>query len=122
MAEWNDPPSTKGREWFEQMLQQHARVEAFKPAGDQVYVIARDQLPDVRLWLCDVYTLGIADYEAIRSADSAVDGIVVLSQWNHYTPEAKERGASEAVGVFKPGELMSALHRQGDDFVHTATS
>lgn len=122
MADWDDPPSEPGREWFERMLDRHTSVQGFQLEGDQVYVVQRYGLPNVRVWLCDVYTLGVAAYESIRNADPAVDAIVVLSVWNHYTPDARHLGASEGVGVFKPGELMSALHRQGDDFVQTSDS
>lgn len=118
MNDWESkPPSASSREWFEQRLDQHTRVRGFQAEGDHVYVIQRRGLPDIRVWLCEIYMLGVADYEAIRNADPAVDAIVVLSAWNHYTPEAQSLGASEGVGVFKPGELLSALHRQGDDFV-----
>jgi hypothetical protein len=122
MGEWDERPGAAGREWFEQTLARHTRVEKFRSVGDQVYVVQRRGLPDVRVWLCDVYTLGVADYEAIRNADPAVDAIVVLSAWNHYTAEAQRLGASEGVGLFKPAELMSALHRQGDEFVRRSGS
>lgn len=63
--------------------------------------------------------LGLADYYAIREQDPSLDAIVVLSVWNHYSPQADRAGKADGVGIFKPGELMSALHKEGDEFLGT---
>ena len=117
MAEWNDPVSDNGRMWFERKMEEHTRVRNVRAEGPQTYVIERKNMSSVRVWLCDVYTLGVADYEAIRAADPKIDAIVVLSIWNHYTPQVKAEGKGAGVGIFNPGELMSALHRDGDELV-----
>jgi len=41
---------------------------------------------------------------------------VTLSGYNRYTDEAKWKGIEDGVGVFKFGELLGALHQEGDDF------
>ncbi len=64
-----------------------------------------------------MYTLGMADYFAIRDADPDLDAIVVLNKWNHYTEDAERQGRIDRIGVFKSDEFRSALHRQGDDFL-----
>jgi hypothetical protein len=91
-------------------------VRAFTRKG-QVYVLERVGLPPVRVWICDVYTLGIADYMAIRAEDPDVDAILTISMWNSYTDRAKQQGLAEGVGVFNTQELMGALHKEGDDLV-----
>jgi hypothetical protein len=114
---WNDPPSTSSLEFFVRAVGEHTRVVGVDAEGSQVFRVRRRELPDVRVWVCDVYTLGVADYAAIRAADGDLDAIVTLSGYNQYTPQAKDQGKEDGIGVFKFGELMSALHRQGEGFV-----
>lgn len=116
--DWNDPATETSRQFFEQAMRAHTRVRDVSAVDDHVYLLRRHgQLSDVRVWVCDVYTLGIADYMAIRDAAPDTNAIVVLSQWNHYTPQARQQGKEDGVGIFKFGEFMSALHREGHEFL-----
>jgi hypothetical protein len=69
--EWNEPVSANGRQWFERKMDEHTKVLAFRGDGPMVYVIKRKSMSDVRVWLCDVYTLGVADFEKIRRSMSS---------------------------------------------------
>jgi hypothetical protein len=83
MGDWNQPVGENGRRWFERKMEEHTRVRNVRAEGPMTYVIERASMSDVRVWLCDVYTLGIADFEEIRAADPLINAIVVLSIWNH---------------------------------------
>lgn len=111
--EWSDPPGASGRAWFEQKIKGHTRVRGLQAINELVYVVERVNMPDVRVWLCEAYTFGVADYYAVRQADPEVNAVVVLSVWNHYTPEAVAEAKGDGVLIGTTGELMSALHREG---------
>jgi hypothetical protein len=115
--DWDDPPSRTSLEFFVQAIGGHVKVKELTAVDDQVFVLERVGLPDVRVWVCDVYTLGVADYMAIRERDPSIDCVVTMSGYNQYTPQTKAQGLAEGVGVFKFAELMGALHRDGEDFV-----
>ncbi len=116
--EWQHPVGDAGRAWFEQQIRGHTRVRSLEALDANRYVIGRHNLPDVRLWLCGVYT---SDSPITTPSESRThrDAIVVLSVWNHYSPQADRAGKADGVGIFKPGELMSALHKEGDEFLGT---
>lgn len=115
--EWNDPPSKTSLDFFTEAIGRHTKVKTVAAVDDQAFVLERVDLSDVRVWVCDVYTLGVADYMAIRMSDPNIDCVVTMSGYNQYTPQAKAQGLSDNVGVFKFGDLMGALHREGEDFV-----
>jgi hypothetical protein len=114
---WDDPVSRSTAAFFVQTLTAHTRVKTVEADNGNVYVIERHNLPGVRVWVCDVYTLGIADYLAIREQSPDVGCIVTMSGYNAYTPQAKAQGLGDEVGVFKFKELMGALHSNREDFV-----
>lgn len=115
--QWDDPPSRSSLEFFVQRMSEHTQVTSIEKLNSQVYILNRDSKEDVRAWVCDVYTLGVADYAAIRAADPTVNCVVTLSGYNEYTDQVKREGRADGVGIFKIGELMSALHKEGDEFV-----
>lgn len=115
--EWNDCPAMSSIQFFVSRMEGHTKVLAVEEVTAQVFLLKRHGLSDVRVWVCDVYTLGVADYFAIRQADPDIDCIVTLSGYNQYTTQASEQGIADGVGVFKFGELMGALHKEGEDFV-----
>jgi hypothetical protein len=109
-------PADSSFEFFETAIRGHSRVKRLARVADQAYVVERQSLPEVRVWLCDIYTLGVADYYAIRDADPEVNAIVVVSIWNSYTADAVQQARNDDVGIFTPKEFMSALHRSGSAF------
>lgn len=114
---WNDRLADSSVEFFLENVGQHAKVESVEQESQNVFVVHRRRMPDVRVWLCDVYTVGIADYTRIRDADFDIDCIVTISGFNSWTREAKDQGLEDGVGVFKYGQFKGALNYDGDDFV-----
>src|SRR5215211_7317738 len=114
---WNDALARDTIEFFLEAIRGHARVQSVSQESRNVFVIERRDMPTVRAWVCDEYTLGIADYMNVRREDPEVDCIVTMSGYNRYTREAKDQGLEDDVGVFKFGELLGALNREGHEFV-----
>jgi hypothetical protein len=87
--------------------------------SQNVFAVKRGgALSDVRVWVCDVYTLGLADYFKITQKDPELNAIVTMSGYNSWTREAKEQGYDDEVAVFKFGEFMGALNCDGGEFLH----
>lgn len=117
-AEWNDRLASSTIEFFLGTIGGHDKVASIEQESQNVFVITRlGGLSDIRVWVCDVYTLGIADYLKIARSDPNLDAIVTMSGYNSWTREAKEKGFEEGVGVFKFGEFMGALNYENDAFV-----
>jgi hypothetical protein len=110
--DWQTPPDTKSRTFFKEVLGEHARVGEVVEESPHIYTLKRRGMSSVRVFLTNVYTLGIADYLAISHAHQDIDAIVTLSGYNTYTPEAKESAVRDGLGLFKFKELMGALHKE----------
>lgn len=116
---WNSRLADSTVEFFLRTIGGHGKVSSISHESHTVFVVNRVAgLTDVRVWVCDVYTLGLADYLKIRAADPEIDAIVTMSGYNSWTRDAKEQGYSDGVGVFKFGEFMGALNYDGHDFIH----
>lgn len=117
--EWDDRLAGNTIEFFISTVGSQSKVLTVEGESQNVFEVTRvGGLADVRIWVCDVYTLGLADYLKITQADPELDCIVTMSGYNSWTREAKEQGYDDDVGVFKFGELMGALNYDGHDFVH----
>lgn len=89
------------------------------PSGDFPFEI---YLADGRIlvtYIGDVYVLTAADVREIVSEYEVVDCIVVVSNWDEYTSEAKEIAKTMGIGVFKLKEFMKAINYNGKKFLDT---
>ena len=72
----------------------------------------------IRAYIADVYILTESDvHEVLSNYD--IDCIVVISNWDHYTVEAKEFAKENSVGVFTGKEFLEALGKRGNQFLDT---
>lgn len=116
--EWTDQLASSTVEFFIGTIGGHDKVVSVEQESQNVFVVTRaGELSDVRVWVCDVYTLGIADYLEITRRDSEVDAIVTMSGYNSWTRDAKNQGYDDEVGVFKFGEFMGALNYDSAELV-----
>ncbi len=118
MAEWSEKARPESIEFFEKAISGHDKVSRLRQAGKQAYEIERtEDLPPVRVWLCNVYRVSAADVVEIHAEDPEVDAIVTISNWNGVTAEGKEAGRELDTGVFVFKHLMGALNYEGERFV-----
>ncbi len=118
MAEWNELPRPESFEFFERAIPSHSRVRKLERLDRQTYLIERHgDLPDLRIWFCNVYRVSAADVVEITVADPEIDAILTISNWNDVTVEGKEAGLDAGVGVFIFKQFMGALNFSGDRFV-----
>jgi len=103
--------------FFLERIGSHDRVTSVTQESQNVFAVERDGMTPIRAWVCDVYVVGIADYAHMIEQEPDIDCIVTMSGYNSWSPEAKNQGYEDEVGVFKFGEFMGALNYEGHDFV-----
>ena len=108
-------PSHAGHyEFFEQRMHSHGKVSALKGLGDGIYELQRSNGDALRVFVCECYAFGVAEYAETLQRIGAIDAVIINSAWCGYSPEAKWECRQGEVGLFKIGEFMASLHR--DDY------
>jgi hypothetical protein len=97
--------------WLEGALKGHKRVTNFVRERDIVFVIDRPSpFPAIRLLLLSEYTLGLATLLKAQGEFPDVNCIIVGSDWNAYTQDAKQHSLGNSFGLFTFSEFFGAIH------------
>ena len=105
---WGTPYSSI--QFFERALKNHQRVNSYDGSDDIFFTIERTEgLSTVTALLVDVYTVGLADLFRAKDEFPLMEHLVTCSNWNAYTPQAKEYGMNNGIGIFVLGEFLGAL-------------
>lgn len=96
--------------FFEQRMQGHGRVHSYSGKGQGVYELTRDS-EVLRVFICDCYAFGVAEYMEAVGHLGRLDAVVINSNWCGYSDEVKLHCKAESVGVFTIAEFMGALNR-----------
>jgi hypothetical protein len=105
------PPYYGHFQFFEKRMQQHSQVTSLKAHGGGVYDLALRLGDPLRLFICECYSFGAAEYIETIGNLGELDAIVINSAWCGYTSEAKKLCRNEQVGLFKIGDFMAALNK-----------
>lgn len=109
--------------YFHRVINEHEKVDRINLVEEDTYrAIFQILLTDGRLlvaYIGDVYVLTAADVREIVSEYEEVDCIVVVSNWDHYTSEAKDVAKGMGIGVFTLKEFMKAINYNGRRFLDT---
>jgi hypothetical protein len=100
--------------YFEGQMERHGRVASLVPQGNGVYELTRTRGDTLRVFICECYAFGVAEYIETVGQLGKIDAVIINSAWCGYSPDAKRHCRDEGVGLFKIAELMGALHR--DDY------
>lgn len=105
-------PSYYGNfDFFEERMREHGKVASLTAQGPGAYILTKTDGSRLRVFICECYSFGLAEYyETIRNIGS-VDAVIINSTWCSYTMDAKRYCRSSGVGVFHIGNFMSALHK-----------
>ena len=98
--------------FFEKRMKDHGRVGSITPDGDGVYLLMRSDGQELRVFICECYSFGVAEYLEVLKKVAEVDAVVINSMWCGYTSEAKRQATSDHKGLFKVSEFMGALNMQ----------
>lgn len=99
-------------DFFEQRMDQHAKVAALNHQGEGVYDLTLNDGRTLRAFVCQCYAFGVAEYKEVVERTGGVDVVIIDSAWCGYSPDAKRHCRENNVGLFKIGEFMAALNRK----------
>lgn len=100
--------------YFEEQMNRHGQVASFKQVDNGVYELTRTRGDTLRIFICECYAFGVAEYMETVERLGEIDSVIINSAWCGYTSDAKRMCRESKVGLFKIGEFMGALHR--DDY------
>jgi len=85
--------------------------ESLTAHGNGVYELTRTQGDTLRVFICECYAFGVAEYMETVDRLGKIETVIINSVWCGYTPEAKHCCRNAGVGLFKISGFMAALHR-----------
>lgn len=116
MAAYSDNfpwPNSYGHfNFFEERMHAHGRVRALNSLGDGLYQITRLDGTILKVFVCECYAYGVAEYAETVQNLGHLDAIIISSVWCGYTYELKLDRRDQGVGVFKIAEFMGALNHR----------
>lgn len=104
-------PSHYGHfEFFESRMADHDRVRAVRTESNGIYEISLFDGRTFRVFICECYAYGAAEYEETVANIDHVDAVIINSNWCGYSPDAKNYCRLRRVGLYTIGEFMAALN------------
>jgi hypothetical protein len=89
----------------------HSRITGIKSDGNGIYDLALASGGSMRIFICECYSFGVAEYVETIEKLGQLDAIVVNSAWCGYTLDAKRTARSNKVGLYKIADFMAALNK-----------
>jgi hypothetical protein len=96
--------------FFERALKGHDKVASVTRSNDIQFLVVRKDGVVLNVVLLNEYSLGLAAVLRARSEFPDAEYVVTGGSWNGYTPEAKEHGDQNEIGVFNTTEFFGALN------------
>jgi len=109
-----DPPKKESFAFLEKVFSSHNKIVSVHhdQSDRQVYTITRTYGDRITVYFTNLYTIGLADYMDIRARHPEVGIIIMASNWNGYTDQAKQHGIADRVGIFRIAEATGAINKQ----------
>ncbi|WP_193188394.1 hypothetical protein [Nisaea sediminum] len=97
--------------FFEERLSNHSKVASLRSQGDGIYQLTLKRGETLRVFICECYAFGIAEYMETIEQIGKLNAVIINSAWCGYSPDAKRFCRESRVGLFTIGEFMAALNR-----------
>jgi hypothetical protein len=97
--------------FFEARMRGHSRITGIKGDGNGIYNLTLASGGSMRIFICECYSFGVAEYVETIEKLGQLDVIVVNSAWCGYTWDAKRTARSDKVGLYKIADFMAALNK-----------
>lgn len=98
--------------FFERALREHNKVKELKSESTGVYLLKREAQPDLRVFICECYSFGMAEYQEVVEKLGKIDVIIINSTWCDYSLELKRYCRTIKVGIFKIADFMAAINKK----------
>ena len=104
-------PSHYGRYgYFAQRMEAHSSIASVIEISEPVYELTLGNGKQLRVFICECYSYGIAEYIETIETLGRFDVIIINSVWCSYTNKAKRMARDQKVGLFDIAEFMAALN------------
>ena len=117
LGRYKKVPRPESIETFIRYLSSNPVIISIERKGLQLVDIIRNGKSNLKVFMTNIYIVGLADVYEILSEVGHVDAIVTMSAWNSYTQEAKEECRRKNIGLFKFKEFMGAVYYDGQQFL-----
>ena len=97
--------------FFEDRMRNHNRVATLTSLGNGVYELLRDNGRKLKVFICECYSFGVAEYLESAGKIDDLNVVVISSNWCGYTDEAKLHCRKNEVGLFDIRDFMAALNK-----------
>ncbi|WP_211371072.1 hypothetical protein [Dechloromonas hortensis] len=91
-------------------MKDHDKVARLTAADTGLYDVYLNDGRVLRVFVCECYSFGGAEYYETTQKLGAVDAVVINSNWCGYSFELKIACQKEKVGVFDISGFMSAIN------------
>lgn len=92
-------------------MRSHNCVTTLKNIGSGLYELVMKSGETFRVFICECYSFGIAEYMEAVEHLRELDVVIINSSWCGYTLAVKRHCRDHKIGLFTVGDFMSALHR-----------
>jgi len=75
--------------FFEERMRQHRSIKRLNSLRDGLYEIEKMNGDTLRIFICECYSYGVAEYIETKDIHGEIDDVVINSLWCEYTMEAK---------------------------------
>jgi hypothetical protein len=96
--------------FFEQSISGHDKVLRVSRQEDILFHVQRASGDTLNVLLVNEYTIGLAALLRAKAEFPSAEFVVTGGGWNGYTPEAKDYGRKDNIGVFNNIEFLGALN------------
>ncbi len=104
-----------------QYLSSNPLVLEVEHTSEQKLLVRRKGKSDLRVFMTNIYIVGISDVHDILSVAPGADAIVTMSAWNGYTQDAKDSCKRQKIGLFLFTEFLGAIYYEGAKFINYTT-
>lgn len=110
-------PRPEHREFLLKCLEPRFNVDSVEVVDDFRLAVKRDGQSEIRIYLTNIYQLGLADVIEILARAPETTCIVSTMDYNHYSTDAKEYARVHGVGLFRARDFLGAVYYDGKRFL-----
>lgn len=98
-------------DFFEQRMQEHNKVFSCENISKGLYNISLHNGKKLKVFICECYAYGTAEYIESCENYGKLDAIVISSNWCGYSIELKYECMKNEVGIFTIAGFMAAINK-----------
>ncbi|MFQ6758828.1 MAG: hypothetical protein D9V46_03250 [Deltaproteobacteria bacterium] len=95
--------------FFEERMFDHSKVSSIEQINTGLYDVHLTDGPILRVFICECYAFGDADYHETVGNYGPVNAVIISSNWCGYDFDTKLARMKEKVGIFDIKGFMAAI-------------